>query len=82
MLTGVTTMTFCAAALPSGPGPCLSNVQTRAMTCKVFPRPISSARMQPAASRDWGSIVHLRTFNEYLDGNNPYCGSSKNGDWY
>ena len=52
MLTGVTTMTFCAAALPSGPGPCLSSVQTKAMTCKVFPRPISSARMQPAASRD------------------------------
>ena len=26
--------------------------------------------------------MHLRTFNEYLGGNNPYCGSSKNGDWY
>ncbi|TNN77489.1 hypothetical protein EYF80_012303 [Liparis tanakae] len=47
-LEGETTMTLSISGLTSGLW--RSRVQMRAMHCKVFPRPISSAMMQPYES--------------------------------
>lgn len=47
-LVGQTMMTLLAMGLPpSAVDPCCSSVHMRVMPCRVLPRPMSSAKMQP-----------------------------------